>query len=287
MKPKIPKTGKIGSLAKNIGKETNRDVVQEIMHDVAQFQSASSRAEKAEWIKEVIERLARHVGEEKSVIIMENCGRDCCQDCRREHAKFKTLMSESKSIEEFLNKVSMGGINYKLKDKNTIIGEYNKCYCFLVKQTKKPFQNTFSVIEYLGRYSHKVAISNHRIVQLDNQNNRVSFSLKNYRNNGKKQVLTLDQKEFIRRFSLHILPKGFTRIRHYGTLSGTWKKKHLKKLQNQLLKGKNKIKKEIKSLLHVCPSCKKGTLRTILAFNKYHPPPMKWIEQLKNQTQND
>jgi len=49
------------------------------------------------------------------------------------------VMSESKSIEEFLNKVSMGGINYKLKDKNTIIGEYNKCYCSLVKQTKKPF----------------------------------------------------------------------------------------------------------------------------------------------------
>ena len=141
MNPKIPKTGKIGSLAKNIEKETNRDVVQGIMQDVAQFQSASSRAGKAEWIKEAIERLERQVGEEKSVKIMENCGRDCCRDCRREHTKFKTLMSESKSIEEFLNKVSTGGINYKLKDKNTIIGEYNKCYCSLVKQTKKPFQN--------------------------------------------------------------------------------------------------------------------------------------------------
>jgi hypothetical protein len=72
---------------------------------------------------------------------MENCGRDCCIDCRKEHEKFKTLMSESKSIEEFLNKVSTGGINYKLKDKNTIIGEYNKCYCSLVKQTKKSLQN--------------------------------------------------------------------------------------------------------------------------------------------------
>ncbi len=53
MNPKIPKTGKIGSLAKNIEKETNRDVVQEIMHDVDQFQSASSRTEKAEQIKEL------------------------------------------------------------------------------------------------------------------------------------------------------------------------------------------------------------------------------------------
>ena len=157
-----------------------------------------------------------------------------------------------------------------------------------VVYAKKSFQNTFSVIEYLGRYSHKVAISNHRIAHIDHQNNRVSFHLKNYKKNSRKEILTLDQKEFIRRFSLHILPKGFTRIRHYGILSGTWKMKHLKKLQNQLSKGKKKkIKKEVKSLLHVCPSCKKETLKTILAFNKYHPPPMKWIEQLKNQTQND
>lgn len=151
-----------------------------------------------------------------------------------------------------------------------------------VVYAKKPFQNTFSVIEYLGRYSHKVAISNHRIVNIDNQNNHVSFRVKNYRKNGKKEILTLTQTEFIRRFSMHILPKGFTRIRHYGILSGTWKKKHLKKLQNQLSKRTKNIKKEVKILLHVCPSCKKGTLRTILAFNKYRPPPLNLIEQLKN-----
>ena len=152
---------------------------------------------------------------------------------------------------------------------------------------KRSFKNTFSVIEYLGRYSHKVAISNHRIINMDNQNDRVSFKLKNYKKNGKKEILTLDQKEFIRRFSLHVLPKGFTRIRHYGILSGTWKKKHLKKLQNKLSKGKNKIIHEVKTLLHVCPSCKKGTLKTIFIFNKYRPPPLKFIEQLKNQTKND
>jgi len=154
-----------------------------------------------------------------------------------------------------------------------------------VVYAKKPFQNTCSVIEYLGRYSHKVAICNHRIVNINHQNNRVSFHLKNYKKNGKKEILSLDQIEFIRRFSLHILPKGFTRIRHYGILSGTWKKKHLKKLQNQLSKGKRKkIKKKVKSLLHVCPSCNKGTLKTILAFNKYHPPPTKWMLQLKNKS---
>ena len=139
---RIPKTGQIGNLARNIENETNRSVVLKVMENVDKFKSASDRAEKAEWIKEAIKRLERQVGKEKSVKIMENCGRDCCRDCRREHAKFKTLMSESKSIEEFLNKVSMGGISYKLKDKNTIIVQYNKCYCSLVKQTKKPFPTT-------------------------------------------------------------------------------------------------------------------------------------------------
>jgi len=155
-----------------------------------------------------------------------------------------------------------------------------------VVYAKRPFQNTFSVIEYLGRYSHKVAISNHRIVNIDNQNDRIFFSLKNYKKNGKREVMTLDQKEFIRRFSMHILPKGFTRIRHYGILSATWKKKHLKKLQNKLSKGEKTIKKEVKTLLHVCPSCKKGILKTIFIFNKYRPPPLEFIEQLKKQKPN-
>ena len=136
---KIPKTGKIGSLAKNIEKETDRDVVQEIMQDVAQFQSASSRAEKAEWIKEAIERLEQQVGEEKSVIIMEKCGRGCCGPKHSEHAK--QLMNESKSVEEFASKLSRGGVKFKLKDENTVVGEYSKCYCSLVNQTPKPFSS--------------------------------------------------------------------------------------------------------------------------------------------------
>lgn len=79
---------------------------------------------------------------------------------------------------------------------------------------KRPFKNTFTVIEYLGRYSHKVAISNHRITAINEQEKTVGFRIKNYRKNGKQEVLTLKQEDFIRRFTLHILPKGFTRIRH-------------------------------------------------------------------------
>lgn len=145
--------------------------------------------------------------------------------------------------------------------------------------TKKPFRNTFSVIEYLGRYSHKVAISNHRITNVDHVKNTVTFKLKNYKKDGSQELQTLSQKEFTHRFSLHILPKGFTRIRHYGILSGTWKKKHLKKLQKQLAKTVGQV--SVKQAVHrVCPSCKKGTLTTVFSFNKARPPPHIILKQL-------
>ena len=85
---------------------------------------------------------------------------------------------------------------------------------------------------------------------------------------------------------MHILPKGFTRIRHYGILSGTWKKKHLKALQEKL-GGQKGVNKETKittnQLKHLqCPSCKKGTLHTIFAFTKIRPPPAYLLEQIKN-----
>ena len=148
---------------------------------------------------------------------------------------------------------------------------------------KKTFSNTYSVVEYLGRYSHKIAISNHRIVKIDNEKDTITFKVKNYKQEGKRELLTLSQTEFIRRFSMHVLPKGFTRIRHYGILSGTWKKKHLKKLQAKLSKGikKEKIKKE--TLLNRCVSCKKGELITIHIFNECRPPPIEMIALLPNK----
>lgn len=141
-----------------------------------------------------------------------------------------------------------------------------------VVYVKHPFKNTQTVIEYLGRYTHKIAISNHRIKTI--RKNTVTFSVKNYRKGGKKELLTLTHQEFIRRLSLHILPKGFTRIRHYGILSSTWKTKHLKALQKQLNKPKTMVKEKSKLILHrVCPSCKKGKLKTILTLHPYRPPP--------------
>lgn len=81
---------------------------------------------------------------------------------------------------------------------------------------KPPFKNVSKVIEYLGRYTHRVAISNHRILRLDD--GAVTFSWRDYRD-GKRKTITIAATEFIRRFMLHILPPGFRKIRHYGILA--------------------------------------------------------------------
>ncbi len=130
-----------------------------------------------------------------------------------------------------------------------------------------------TIVEYLGRYTHKIAISNYRILKIDKQNKTVTFSLKDYRKNGKKTTLTLDTKAFIKRFSLHILPKGFTKIRHYGILSSSWKKEKLPALQSKL-SGKKKLKdtQVIKTKHRKCRYCKIGNLVTLFTFDKRGPP---------------
>jgi hypothetical protein len=142
--------------------------------------------------------------------------------------------------------------------------------------SKPPFGKPENVIEYLGRYTHKIAISNHRILNIDKEKRKVIFSLKDYKKGGEKTTLELTSKEFIRRFQLHILPKGFTRIRHYGFLSSGWKKEKLPHLQLQLA-DKNLVYIETivtqeKSLHRMCPSCRKGRLITLLTFDSRGPP---------------
>jgi hypothetical protein len=82
---------------------------------------------------------------------------------------------------------------------------------------KTPFKSAACVVEYLGRYTHRTAISNNRIIKLEN--GKVSFRWRDYRNGNKQKIMTLTADEFIRRFLTHILPAGYTKIRHYGILS--------------------------------------------------------------------
>jgi hypothetical protein len=86
-----------------------------------------------------------------------------------------------------------------------------------VVYAKPPFGGPEQVLAYLGRYTHRVAITNHRLVAL--QDGRVSFRWKDYRHHDKLKVMHLDAGEFTRRFLMHTLPSGFHRIRHFGLLA--------------------------------------------------------------------
>ncbi len=88
-----------------------------------------------------------------------------------------------------------------------------------VVYAKKPFGGAQQVLDYLGRYTHRVAIANGRLIDCANQT--VSFRWKDYRACNKSRTMTLDVNEFMRRFLLHVLPKGFRRIRHFGFLANT------------------------------------------------------------------
>ena len=137
-----------------------------------------------------------------------------------------------------------------------------------VVYAKRPFGGPKHVIEYLGRYTHKVAISNHRITAVDAE--EVSFTYKDYRDGGSTKTMTLRNEDFTKRFVQHILPHRFVRIRHYGILSSSWKRGKLQALQLSVHAPRPEIK--IKTMLRKCRCCKTGTLVTIDVFGKRGPP---------------
>lgn len=141
-----------------------------------------------------------------------------------------------------------------------------------ITYAKQPFMGPKAVIEYLGRYTHKVAITEHRIVKVTDQ--EVAFRWKDYRSNGKQKVLTLSRKEFIRRFAMHIVPHKFVRIRHYGILANRHKKAKLAQCRKALkvavpivLPPSNatphRAVSEVEQLAF-CNCCKKITIHRIL-----------------------
>jgi Putative transposase/Transposase zinc-binding domain len=155
-----------------------------------------------------------------------------------------------------------------------------------VVYAKRPFAHASHVVEYLGRYTHKMAISNHRLEQVDGKT--VTFRYKDYRQGAKKQSMTLDGMEFIRRFALHILPKGFVRIRHFGMLSSTSKPKTLPIIRAQMPRMTQQVKPKTKAQPYnplICPCCKTATMVSIDILPKRGPPSrLKVIEQtLLNQ----
>ena len=141
---------------------------------------------------------------------------------------------------------------------------------------KQPFWGSAQVIEYLGRYTHKIAISNHRIKAI--ADNTITFTAKDYRKGGQKHLITLSHQEFIRRFALHILPKAFVRIRHYGILASAIKQKTRVLVEKQI--GKASIIQHPPIRHRLCHKCGTGQLVTILTFDCRGPPPLALLPYL-------
>lgn len=147
-----------------------------------------------------------------------------------------------------------------------------------VAYAKRPFGGAGQVIEYLGRYTHKIAISNHRLQSMTD--GKVTFTYKDYREGAKTKLMTLAVNEFLRRFCLHILPKGFRKIRHYGILASR-NKPVLKDQQKKMdCKPEEESEKDYKSIskerlgfdVTVCPCCRKGKMETVFNFKPHAPP---------------
>ncbi len=132
---------------------------------------------------------------------------------------------------------------------------------------KPPFKTAATVVEYLGRYTHRVSISNNRI--LDCKDGNVTFKWRDYKDNNEWKVTTITAVEFIRRFLLHVLPSGFMKIRHYGILGNRNKTKKLKLcktltntpiIKRTVLSATELIEKLIGKKPFLCPCCKSDKL---------------------------
>jgi len=181
------------------------------------------------------------------------------------------------------DKLGFYGSVFFLKEKDAFLSLLKKLYDKeWVVYCKPPFKSPETVIAYLGRYTHRIAITNHRIVDI--KNGKVSFFWKDYADGNKTKIMTLDCFEFIRRFLLHVLPDGFVKIRYYGLLGNRNRKDDLILCRNALginTETEHTVQTWQEFFLAVtgidimeCPICH-GRMRRkeVLPSQKYRGPP--------------
>ena len=143
-----------------------------------------------------------------------------------------------------------------------------------VVYAKAPFGGPKTTLNYLARYTHRTAFSDHRLISMSD--GKVSFQYKDYKNDGETRVMTLSATEFIRRFLMHVLPKGFTRIRHYGLYANRFRARNIKRCRKLLnapepqpIERYDEMDWDERYLAltgHdplLCPVCKKGRLELV------------------------
>jgi len=155
-----------------------------------------------------------------------------------------------------------------------------------VVYAKRPFAGPQQVLDYVGRYTHRVAISNNRL--LDIENDQVRFQWKDYRHGGQDKTMTLSADEFIRRFLLHVLPNGFQRIRYYGFLGNRHREEKLAGCRHLL--GMPQVEKDNAQpvnetdyrdryedltgrSLRQCPQCRQGNMVIVRILPRWSATP--------------
>jgi hypothetical protein len=147
-----------------------------------------------------------------------------------------------------------------------------KAYKWVV-YAKRPFAGPEQVLDYVGRYTHRVAISNNRL--LDIENGQVRFQWKDYRHGDQSKTMTLSADEFIRRFLLHVLPDGFQRIRYYGFLGNRYRREKLEQCrrllgmptpadQTNTSDYRDRYEQLTGHSLHQCPQCGLGRMLVVM-----------------------
>ncbi len=151
-----------------------------------------------------------------------------------------------------------------------------------VVYAKRPFAGPEQVLDYLGRYTHRVAIANHRIQQVEG--GWVTFSYWDRKNGSKLKAMTLRAEEFIRRFLLHVVPDSYMRIRHFGFLANRHKQQDLGRCRDLLgvaqvgSKGDsgantNQLMLQLTGVdLTKCPHCPKGNMVVVEQIPKFAAP---------------
>ena len=142
-----------------------------------------------------------------------------------------------------------------------------------VVYAKRPFAGPAQVLDYVGRYTHRVAISNNRLVSMDD--GKVRFRWRDYRDDNRQKTMTLDGGEFIRRFLIHVLPDGFHRIRYYGFLGNCHRARKLARCRELLGMApagpaadppadyRDRFEALTGTVLRECPHCHIGTMVVI------------------------
>jgi len=201
-----------------------------------------------------------------------------CKDTYLFNQEALSLVFRGKFIDQLTRAGSRGKLNFACGYQQFKNRLYNHTW---VVSVREPIREAHHVLEYLARYTHRVAIANSRLISL--QDGRVSFRYKDRKNNIVEKT-TISAVEFIHRFLLHTLPQGFVRIRHYGFLANRNRTANLNFIR-RLLKVPSQVRTMAHSLqkmmvtltgidITLCPLCKKGRMQLVAEIPRHsskHP----------------